>query len=215
MINQNVGTKEYFETFYSSRTWNFYKRIISDMILLAEPGPILDVGAGLGFIVEGTSRWGLDCIGIEGSKEAIEIAQKRYPQIRLIQHLLSEPFPFPDQTFQTVIINQVIGHLEPEATQNAIREIYRVLSPGGCLFLNSPSKFENVPDTTLVKRYSSRELKETLIAQGFIKIQPKNGPLPLLGKSYLGKAIMYLIFKLFPWDRLSASVNYVVYKPVS
>src|SRR6266851_1002275 len=141
MVNQGEGSQQYYEQYYSSRDWRFYRGILWDVIRYSEPGPILDVGAGTGFIVEGFLRWGIDCTGIEGSKEAVDIARKRFPQANLLQHFLSDPFPFPDQMFQTVIMNQVIEHLEPTVVENSVAESYRVLRPGGMLYVTSPSKF--------------------------------------------------------------------------
>src|SRR5439155_18828113 len=118
MVNEGVGSMHYYEQYYSSRDWRSYKDILSEVIHFTEPGPILHVGAGTGFIVEGFLRWGIDCRGIEGSKEALEIARRRFPKINLLQHFLSDPFPFPDHMFQAVIMNQVIEHLEPKVAEN-------------------------------------------------------------------------------------------------
>ena len=73
MTNIGVGDGNYFEKWYSNRDWRFYRPILSEVIFFSEPGPILDVGAGTGLFVEAALRWGIDCVGIEGSGEAVEI----------------------------------------------------------------------------------------------------------------------------------------------
>src|SRR5437763_12569881 len=103
MVNRGVGNTHYFTLWYSARDWRFYKDLLAELILKSDPGPILDVGAGTGLLVEGATRWGLDCCGLEGSLEALALAQARFPSIRLTHHLLSEPLPFDDNSFQTAI----------------------------------------------------------------------------------------------------------------
>ena len=48
---------------------------------------------------------------------------------RLRRHLLSDPLPYREASFQTVFLNQVIGHLEPAVAHGCLREIHRVLRP--------------------------------------------------------------------------------------
>ncbi len=218
MINKGVGTRQYYETYYSSRDWKIYKSILSTIVLYSEPGPVLDVGAGTGFIVEGGSRWGLDCKGIEGSIDAIRIARERYPAIDIVQGLLSEPFPFPDASFQTIVMNEVIEHLETKVATACLGEVYRGLSPGGMLFVASPSRFnknEKEADPTHINLYSPKELKRLLYSKGFEDIIPLNTPLSLLGTSYLGKGLMYVLFKLTKLDHLSATATCIAYKPIA
>jgi len=215
MVNEGIGLKHYYEQHYSSKDWRFYKDILAEVIRFTEPGPILDVGAGTGLIVEGFLRWGIDCKGIEGSKEAVEIARKRFPRANLLQHFLSDPFPFPDQMFQSVIMNQVIEHLEPEVAENSIAESYRVLRPGGMLYVTSPSRFnkrERNADPTHLNLSSPRELGAMLSGKGFVKVIPRNTPLNLLGENSLGKHIMYYLFKWTGWERISATANCIGYK---
>ena len=217
MINQGIGTREYYELYYSSRDWRFYRSILTTIIMYSQPGPILDVGAGTGFIVEGALRWGLDCKGIEGSKDAIIIARHRYPEIDIVQSVLNEPFPFSSQTFQTVIMNQVIEHLEPDVAEICIGEAYRVLVPGGLLYVASPSRFnrhEKKADPTHINLYSPQELFQLLFSKGFRHISPMNTPFNFLGNSFIGKGLTSCLFRLTAWDWLSASATCISYKPM-
>src|SRR4051812_35656070 len=93
-VNEGIAPPGDFDEFYADRDWTFYSWILAQAILHSGPGPILDVGAGTGFLTEAAQRWGLDCEGLEGSTEGIELAHKRYPPIRLRAHLLSEPLPY-------------------------------------------------------------------------------------------------------------------------
>jgi SAM-dependent methyltransferase len=217
MLNQGVSQRDYYERHYTSRDWNAYSHILSQIILFSQPGTILDVGAGVGLLGEAAYRWGIDYKGLEGSADAVAMAQQRFANIDLRQHFLSQPFPFSDEVFQTVILNQVIEHLEPEIAESVIEESLRTLRPGGLLILNSPSKFneyERKSDITHINMYSPTELKQLLISKGFVRIKPMNFALSLLGNNFLGNGILYILFRLTQWDRLSATSNCISYKPI-
>ena len=215
IVNTGVGDRSYFEKSYLDRDWRFYRPILCQLIAHSEPGSILDVGAGTGFLVEAGLRWGLDCVGIEGSPEAIEIGRQRFPNLPLRCHLLSEPFPFKDESFQTVVMNQVIEHLEADVARHAVKESARVLRSGGMLMINSPSrfnKFEKVDDPTHINMYSPTELRNLVASAGFRDIVATNYPLDLLGQNFFSRKIMSLLFLLTRWDRLSATANCRGYK---
>jgi SAM-dependent methyltransferase len=215
-MNGCVGPEGYFEKFYLSRDWRFYKGILSRIIAMSEPGPILDIGAGCGYLVEACHRWGLNCIGLEGSGRAIEIALQRYPEMDIRQFLLSDPFPFEDNHFCTVVMNQVIEHLEPSVIDSCLEEVHRVLRPGGALIIFSPSKFnqhEKRDDPTHINMYSQKDLKALLSSRGFTNIIRYDSPLPIVGNNRIGYFIMFVLFRITRWDRLSATANCVAYKP--
>lgn len=174
------------------------------------------MGAGVGFLTEAAQRWGFDCEGIEGSAEGVEIGRARYPQIRLQHHLLSESFPFESERFQTVFANQVIEHLEPEVGTAMLAEIARVLRPGGMVFIGSPSRFnayERKADPTHINLYEPKGLERLLAEAGLENISDFNTPRLLLGSNRLGSGMMSVLFRLLPWQRLSATANYRAYKP--
>ncbi|NTV55083.1 MAG: class I SAM-dependent methyltransferase [Candidatus Moranbacteria bacterium] len=58
--------------------------------------------------------------------------------VELVGGDLSEGLPFPDATFDVVVSLANIEHLED--SESVVREIYRVLKPGGTLLLTTPTK---------------------------------------------------------------------------
>src|SRR5262245_15117592 len=127
MSVQGIGSREYFEHHYGARDWRVYSDLLAFVITHSNPGPILDLGAGTGLFLDAAARWGLTCVGVEGSPDAIELARSRTPEIHLIHHILPEPLPFSTASFQTVLMNQVIEHLAPETAREVLDECYRVL----------------------------------------------------------------------------------------
>lgn len=92
-------------------------------------GKVLDFGCGDGFFAElvfgkGKIDIGLDLEKNERVKEAIK--NKVYKRIALYD---GNKIPFPNNYFDTIISNCVLEHI-PNLSQS-IKEIYRVLKPGG------------------------------------------------------------------------------------
>ena len=216
-MNRGIGDGNYFRQWYLDRDWRFYRISLASILQHAdEAGPILDVGAGLGYFVEAAQRWGLQCTGIEGLTDAVAMGIDRYPGLNVVPHRLSEPFPFPDESFAVVLFNQVIEHLEPEVGRRALQEIHRVLRPKGMLWLTSPSRFnekERRDDPTHINMYSPTELRTLLQQTGFAGITSFDDPLPILGTTAAGRKIITKLFRIVPWDRVSASANARAFKP--
>ncbi len=209
-LDGGIADSGYYQQHYSSRDWKFYSGIVALIIKRSSPGPILDLGAGCGYLLECASRWGLTGTGMDGSIEAIAMAKERCPTLDIRYQKLSENLPFPENSFQTVVLNQVIEHLEPVVAVNVLRESFRVLHQDGVILIAAPSKankYEAKADPTHINMMSPKELKALLISCGFVQIRPFDYPLPLLGSNWIAQGIMYVIFKLMPFDWYSATSN--------
>ena len=216
MVNCGVGPSGYHEKHYGSRDWRRYREILALAIQYSEPGPILDVGAGVGLLLEAAHLWNLTCLGLEGSAEAIAAARLRCGSLQMEQHLLSDKFPLGDCTFQTVFLNQVIEHLEPAVAENCVAECFRVLRPGGIFIVMSPSKFnrrERDADPTHICMYSPSSLRKLLTSKGFARVKALDAPMDYLGESLMGRVVMKVVFKTTRWERLSGSANCMAWKP--
>jgi SAM-dependent methyltransferase len=216
VVDPGIAPEGYYERDYSSRDWRAYRSVLAQALLRSEPGPMVDIGAGIGLLVEAAQRWGLDCEGIEGSAEAVEIARTRYPAIRLRQHHLSEGLPWPDATIQTAFLNQVIEHLGPDLARSVVSEVARVLVPGGMFYVASPSRFnkaERDADPTHVHLYTPDELERLLVDSGLERVERLDAALPLLGRSRVAMLAMTGALRLTGADRLSGTANCVAFKP--
>jgi SAM-dependent methyltransferase len=93
---------------------------------------LLEVGCGMGSDLLQFSRGGARCIGIDLTPRSVEITRHRF---RLYDaggaFMISdgEHLPFGEESFDVVYSNGVLHHT-PD-TAGAIREIHRVLKPGG------------------------------------------------------------------------------------
>lgn len=219
MANAGVGSRDYFEQIYASRTWEYYRPVLAHVVANSAPGPILDIGAGTGLFVEAAARWGLDCEGIEGSEDAVEMGRKRYPGLRLARQYLSTRLPFPEGHFQTILLHQVIAHLEPEVARNVLGEALRIMRHGGRILIFSPARFNKAvrrdnPDCVAwVHMYTPSEMRALVMSAGFQNVVHLDSPRELLGKSPLARSAMRVALRLTRWDRLSATANCQASKP--
>jgi ubiquinone/menaquinone biosynthesis C-methylase UbiE len=93
---------------------------------------VLEIGCGLGTDGAQFAKAGADYTGIDLTEAAIELARQRF-QLSTLRGTFqvgdAEKLDFPDNTFDVVYSHGVLHHT-PDI-QSAIREIHRVLRPGG------------------------------------------------------------------------------------
>lgn len=109
---------------------------------------ILDVGCGNGKLLIPLTRAGFCVTGIDLSMTALLTITSA--PCGLVQgdtrHL-----PFKDETFGAVVCYDVLQHLLEGERQNAIREMGRVLVPGGMIFIETFGKKDMRYGGTLVE----------------------------------------------------------------
>lgn len=98
-------------------------------------GRLLDVGCGSGEFLQRHVALGWEGWGVEVSPEAVRYAREKRG-LRVFQGELAAA-RFPPAMFDTVVFNHSLEHMfSPTAT---LREVHRILRPGGRLFLALPN----------------------------------------------------------------------------
>ena len=101
-----------------------------------EPGNVvLDVACGTGYGAKWLNDHNVVVYGVDKSSEAIEYATHRYPDIQFIQSL-AENLPFPDAFFDIILSVETIEHISDDIS--FLKEVHRVLKPGGKILLTTP-----------------------------------------------------------------------------
>jgi SAM-dependent methyltransferase len=99
-----------------------------------KPGRILDVGFGLGFLLEAARDRGWSCVGVDPSQFSVERARRQGFEAHLG---LLQDLKLPEASFDAVSLMQVVEHiLDP---RDLLAECRRVLRPGGALLVATPN----------------------------------------------------------------------------
>lgn len=105
---------------------------------------ILDLGCGRGDISLSVAQKAQEVIGIDYSKSAIKIAssiKKKFParvQKRVnFYHMNSKHLKFKENYFDLIICIDIFEHLYKPELEQAMKELSRVLKPGGILFVHT------------------------------------------------------------------------------
>jgi ubiquinone/menaquinone biosynthesis C-methylase UbiE len=116
-------------------------RQIVEMAKIKPGDKVLDVGCGTGDLTLTARKYAGalgSAYGIDASPEGIDIARKKAKRSgseAVFEVGLIEKIAYPDATFDVVISRLVIHHLPDDLKRQGFREIYRVLKPGGHVFL--------------------------------------------------------------------------------
>lgn len=100
---------------------------------------VLDIGASSGEFLEAARNAGWEVYGVEPSAEGVDKAREK--GLNVIQSP-AESLPFQDNTFDFVHSNHVFEHLSDPLM--AAKEAWRVLKPGGVIFIEVPNQFDNI-----------------------------------------------------------------------
>jgi ubiquinone/menaquinone biosynthesis C-methylase UbiE len=79
----------------------------------------------------------VDYLGVDLSKELIKIARRRYPKAKFSVLPKENKTSFDDEEFETVVSIAVFHHLTPSMAKEALREMNRILKPGGRVVVTS------------------------------------------------------------------------------
>lgn len=209
----NIHSPEALVEAYAGRDWRHYRWLVAVCVEHAEPGLIVEVGAGLGFFVEACARYGLPCVGLEGSAYAVGTARQRF-DVDMRHQYLSQPLPFDDETIAAVVCNQTIEHLPPEIARHVLGESHRVLRQHGLLAIFSPGCYEptQAAEAGHINLYTPRRLREQVTAAGLVEYRAVDFARPIFGKSPAMRTAANLLLKLTRWSVLSASANCLAFK---
>jgi ubiquinone/menaquinone biosynthesis C-methylase UbiE len=107
---------------------------------LHEGAQILDVGCGTGEYVRRLNELGFQASGLEPAESMRKVAVEKNPSSTIVDAVATQ-LPFPDASFDFVICIEVLRYLHRSDGDQALREMRRVLKPGGKLFLTMVNKY--------------------------------------------------------------------------
>jgi SAM-dependent methyltransferase len=153
---------------------------------------ILDVPCGRGFYLN-MFRYVSNCklVGLDLDPEVMDKARRNVGHFSrlMLNHASIYELPYPDDTFDAVILSEVLEHLDDDVA--GLREARRVLKPGGVVAITVPNAnypfwwdpinktLETVLNTHIqrgpfagiwanhVRLYTREQLRESVLAAGF------------------------------------------------
>jgi SAM-dependent methyltransferase len=134
---RGVGHGQYSER-YNRWIYRQKARVLAATLPPAPPGGrALDVGSGIGWVVEQLTAAGWDTDGCDISTEAVAALQLRFPRSSFVTHAFgAEALPHPDDSFDLVTMLDVTYHVVDDALWvGGLAELSRVLRPGGHVVL--------------------------------------------------------------------------------
>tara|TARA_B100001250_G_scaffold394874_1_gene399234 strand:- start:3665 stop:4369 length:705 start_codon:yes stop_codon:yes gene_type:complete len=130
---------------------------------LNQKGVMLDVGCGEGRHIFGVMQDYplMRCIGLDMDKPSLKKAEEGYEYFKSIskagaQFLKGSAYslPFPDESFDLIVCSEVLEHLHEY--NNAVREMHRVLKPGGKFYASVPATWPEKICWKLSKEYQNQ-----------------------------------------------------------
>lgn len=105
---------------------------------------VLDIGCSFGWLEKMAIEQGVkEIIGIEPNEKSFHNIKEINPKVKYVIGR-AESLPFNNNSFDIVIMLEVLEHIPKGTEEIAFIEIYRVLKPGGKLILSTPNdKFIN------------------------------------------------------------------------
>ncbi|MGD2094348.1 MAG: class I SAM-dependent methyltransferase [Phycisphaerales bacterium] len=154
--------------------------------LLTPNDKILEIGCGIGSVVNELSKQGYDITGTDISSKAITYGLEKYPDTNL-EVQPAEALPYEDESFDTVLSFDLFEHIAK--IDKHVSEVFRVLRNDGCYLFQTPNKYSNVIFETLYHKsfkwrrahpslHTPKQLRRRLSEHGFeiqfVKMNPVN-----------------------------------------
>ncbi len=141
---------------------------------LAKPyikGSLLELGCGEGRGVELLSDLAESYIGLDKIQEVIDRLKGKYPDLTFEQAVFPPFQKLDDNSFDSIVSFQVIEHVKQD--EAFLKEIHRVLKPGGTAVLTTPNiKKTLTRNPWHIREYTASELT-TLAKKYFDDVEMK------------------------------------------
>jgi len=144
-----IGTefwRRYFRVYDVLNLLPTYRQLLADVCeeLGTERGElVLDAGSGTGNLALSISEAGGVVVALDYCREALDSHRSKDGRCSLILADLARELPFKDSCFDKIASNNTLYTLSVENQKGALKELHRVLKPGGKIVLVNPMTRQN------------------------------------------------------------------------
>ena len=145
------------------------------LYLLPKNAKILDVGCGVGVDSGFVKSQGFEVIGLDLSKEMLNLARQKFPQIDFREQDIRK-LGFPPESFDGIIASCSLIHIPKKDVPSLIESFRQILKKNGAIYIalqggNSEEIFIDEPfkpdEKLFVNIISFEEIKNLLVKNGF------------------------------------------------
>jgi len=142
--------------------FGYWNAIISRIPKGAKSGRVADAGCGDGRVLGLLGDAGFSNItGIDYSERALSFVKEILPDVHLVKADLSN-IPLPDNSFEAIICVETLEHIFPDQLPAVIKELSRLLVPGGTFIVSVPSVGMGPPKGAHYQHFSVEVLTKYL-----------------------------------------------------
>ncbi len=139
--------KYYTEEYYTSSLYDYTPDRLNKIVSLARPQKgrrILDLGCGPGEVAVRCAKLGAEVFGIDVSRDALRLSAERSVREKARVNLFEfdgKRVPFRGSTFDSIILSDVVEHVDDETLDSLVKECARLLGSDGRVIIHTaPTK---------------------------------------------------------------------------
>lgn len=156
------------ESYINSNVAVVLKNEIDEFIKLLSGKKVLDVACGPGHDVSYLNKKGLDCIGIDLSKEMIKLAKKNSIGKFKIMDIFN--LKFNNNSFNGLWCSSIFVHIDKKDVMEVISNLRMILMPEGVIGIITAEKQKRIKDKADIRKYTmynKKEFEDYLIKNDF------------------------------------------------
>lgn len=110
---------------------------------------VLNIGVGNGAFEKMAIAKGIEVWSLDPSDRAVNRIREAFNMGSKAQVGYCQSMPYPDCTFDVVVMSEVLEHLDDEVLKMTLSEVVRVLRPEGCFLGTVPAR-ERLEDSLVI-----------------------------------------------------------------
>jgi SAM-dependent methyltransferase len=167
-LHAQIDAANAYEALFGPALFGQWAAKVADAARIQPGQRVMDLGCGTGILArEIASRVGSAgrVVGIDPSRGMLAVARQLAPAVDWREGV-AESLPFPDQSFEAVVSQFALMFFTDR--RQALREMLRVLTPGGRLAVAVWDSLDNIPayaaEVALLERMAGRQAADALRA---------------------------------------------------